>query len=250
MDSRSSHTVQGPIFGLVPLLFEQCFRRRGTVQPVTAARVIAHRVGPTSFLVGCLLAFCCLLGGCAGHASIQVVPLSLKKIDTANPLVRNITPDACYYWINEDGELCIAMREVRKSLLGKPYGKEFHLSLVLEGVPAGSTRDFALNRRSVRARQRRGYTHTRSASLAGVAAVWDYGKRELRGRFRAAAVQQSYSVLRGWKGDRRVLLVGEFTAVYNRQAGEKILARTEQDDMKRPPASPKPKPVVGPPREK
>ncbi|UCE60189.1 MAG: hypothetical protein JSU63_00270 [Phycisphaerales bacterium] len=193
---------------------------------------------------------CYLLGGCTGHASIQVVPVSLKKISIATPLVRNITPDACYYWINEDGELCIAMKEIKQSVLGKPFGKEFYLSLVLEGLPAGSTRNYALNRRSLRVRHRRGYTHTRSASLAGIAAVWDYGKRELRGRFRTAAIQQSYSVLRGWKGDRRVLLLGEFAAVQNRQAGEKILARTEQDGMKRPPTSRSAKTVDGPPREK
>jgi len=189
------------------------------------------------------------VAGCGGHASIHIAPVTLKKLSTTAPLVQTISPDACYYWINEKGKLCIAMSEVRPSLLGRHFGERFYLSLVLQEAPAGTARDYALNRRSLRARYSKGYTHRRAASLGGIAAIWDYGRKRLMGRFRVAGNQQSYSVLTGWKGDRRVLLVGEFAAVENREAGLKILAKTEREAMRRSRPDPVPQPVTGPPRE-
>ncbi len=190
-----------------------------------------------------------LAAGCAGHASINVATLSMRNINTAGPLVRRITPDECYYWINDKKELCVAMRETRLSLLGSRLRREFVLSLVLEGLPAGSTRYYPVKRRTLRSRHKHGYAHVRSASLGGIATVWDFGRRRLHGRFRAVAKEQSYSVLNGWGSNRRVLIVGEFAGVENQRAGEKILARTEENGMERAKEPPKAKPVKGPPRK-
>ncbi|MHC4788958.1 MAG: hypothetical protein ACYS8K_07115 [Planctomycetota bacterium] len=190
-----------------------------------------------------------LAAGCTGHASINVARLSIKNISTAGPLVRRITPDECYYWINDKKELCVAMRETSLSWLGSRFRREFVLSLVLEGLPAGSTRNYPVKRRTLRSRHQRGYAHVRSASLGGIAAVWDFGRRKLHGRFRAVAKEQSYSVLNGWGSNRRVLIVGEFTGVENQRAGEKILAHTEENGMERGEGRPKPKSVKGPPRK-
>ena len=186
-----------------------------------------------------------LLAGCAGHASIHLVPLGGSKISTTAPLVQKITPDECYYWVNEKNELCLAMREVDRSIWGKRFEGEFILSLVLEGLPAGAARDYRVSRRTLRARLRAGYRHTRAASLGGIVGVWDYDGGELKGRFRMSAKHQTYSILTGWGGNAAVLFVGEFTAVLDRPAGEKILARTEERGMERPPPGTKPKRLPG-----
>ena len=180
------------------------------------------------------------LSGCAGRATVYTTSLDTKKIGAAGPLVVRMSPDQCYFWLNEKQELCVAMRSVNPSLAGRRFEREFVLSLVLDEPPAGSVRQYSAGRRTMRARVRAGYSHTRAASLSGVVLVWDYGMNKLRGRFRLIAKQQAYSVLTGWRGDQRMLFVGEFNAVSNRVAGEEILRRTEEDGMERVPAPAKP----------
>jgi hypothetical protein len=177
--------------------------------------------------------FTLALCGCAGRATVHVTSLDTKKITATGPLVVRASPDECYFWVNERHELCVAMRSANASLAGKRFEREFALSLVLDGPPAGSARQYSVGRRAMRARARAGFSHTRSASLSGVVLIMDYGADKLRGRFRLIAKQQTYSVLTGWKGDHRVLFVGEFDAVSNRSAGEKILARSEAEGMGR-----------------
>jgi hypothetical protein len=184
---------------------------------------IAVAIAPT-FLAGT---------GCAGHARVHVVPLGTKRIDTASPLIVTVTPDQCYFWINEQEELCVAMRSFSGSMMGKRFEKEFLLSLVAKGVPAGSGREYRMDRRTARVRHDVGYGHTRSASLSGILAVWDYPRNQLRGRFRFTAKQQSYSVLTDWTGNNPVLYLGEFTAVKDRVRGERLLSRTEESAMGR-----------------
>ena len=176
-----------------------------------------------------------VLTGCGGHATIHQIPMGIRKISTTGALVRKTTPDECYYWVNEAGELCVAMREAKWSPLGKRFRSEFIASLVLEGLPARTARNYRVGRRTFRGRVEAGYKHTRSASLAGIATVWDYGRHRLRGRFRFSAKHQSYSVLTGWGSNKGLLVVGEFTAVPDRRAGERILARTEERGLERGP---------------
>ncbi|MFQ5590950.1 MAG: hypothetical protein ACE5HE_07300, partial [Phycisphaerae bacterium] len=106
--------------------------------------------------------------GCAGHATVVIVPLGVKKISTAAPLTRRLTPDECYYWVNDKEQLCVAMRNDRSSLLGAACRRGCSLSLILGEPPAGSTRNYRMNKRTLRARVQRGYAHTRSASLTGI----------------------------------------------------------------------------------
>lgn len=198
---------------------------------------------------GLVTALCGIaLASCSGRASIYMVPLGPKPIRTAGPLVIHVSPDECYYWVNDEQDVCVAMRAGNASPLGKRFQREFLASLVLDGQPAGPARYYRAGRRTLRARETAGYTHTRAASLGGIIVIWDYGTGKLAGRFRLTAKQQAYSVLTGWRGDRRVLFIGEFTAIMGRRAGRKILARTEEDGMARAPAPPKPIPVQGPPR--
>ncbi len=176
-----------------------------------------------------------MAGGCTGHAVIHTVPVGPKAINTTGALIVEVAPDECYYWLNDDGELCLAMRSTKRSILGRRFEREFLLSLVLDAPPAGSARHYRVFRRTLRGRHRAGSSHTRCASLSGMAVVWDYGNGRLHGRLRVTAKQQSYMVLTGWGRDRRVLLVGEFAAVNDRAAGETIFAWTEEEGMSRRP---------------
>jgi hypothetical protein len=187
-----------------------------------------------------------LSAGCAGHGLIHMVPVAGKQLTTTSTLIVKVSPDECYYWVNDKQELCIAMRETGGSLLGGRFEHDFTLSLVLAGPPAGPARHYRLNRYSLRAQNREGLAYTRSASLTGEAVVWDYDTSRLHGRFRLIAKHQSYSVLTGWRGDARVSLVGELTAVPDRQAGERILALTEKDGMARKPSHARPRRVKKP----
>lgn len=221
-------------------------RETGSDRSTLCARAVHGRGSPVIALIAVAMS---VLVGCAGRASVHMVPLSAKKISMTHPLVVRVDPDQCYFFVSDNNELCIAMRHSKGAMLGKRREREFILSLVLDSPPAGPARQYKIGQRAMRARTRAGYAHTRSASLRGNAVIWDYGKTKLRGRFRLAAKQQSYSVLAGWKGDHQVLFVGEFVAVHDRKKSEAILTRTEQDGMTRPPARAKPIPINGPPRE-
>jgi len=174
-----------------------------------------------------------LASGCTGHGRVHIVPLGLKKIDTTGPLVAELKPDECYFWVRNEKELCIAMRQFSGSLLGNPLEREFIMSLVVDGLPAAQSRDYRMDRCAARVRQRAGYSHFRSGSTSGILAVWDYGHDRLRGRFRFMARMQTYSALTGWSGNNTVLLTGEFRAVRDELAGRAILERTEEGAMSR-----------------
>jgi len=171
--------------------------------------------------------------GCAGRATVHMIPLGTKRIDTTTPLLVRVSPDECYFWVNEQEELCIAMRSNTRSIFGKRFEKEFLLSLVAKGLPAGDGREYRMDRRTARMRHDAGYGHTRSASLSGIFAVWDCRRNQLRGRFHFTAKEQSYSVFKGWNGNDAVLYVGEFMAIENRVRGERLLSRTEEGAMGR-----------------
>ncbi|MEK7730778.1 MAG: hypothetical protein AAB363_02865, partial [Planctomycetota bacterium] len=177
--------------------------------------------------------------GCTGQAEVNIVPLGTKRIDATAPLIVRVSPDECYFWVNDREELCVAMRSFSRSIFGKRFEKEFLLSLVAKGLPAGGGREYRMDRRTARVRHDAGYGHSRSASLSGIFAVWNYRRSQLRGRFRFTAKEQSYSVLRGWSGNNAVLVVGEFAAVHDEVAGKKLLLRTEEGAMARSVEEPK-----------
>ncbi len=182
--------------------------------------------------LGCALLLLAL-SGCRGHGVVHLVPTGTAKISITKPLLLEIHPTECYFWVTDENQLCIAMRQNKHSLLGKWGRREFILSMVLEGVPAGAGRNYRAGRRTMRAHRFKGLSHSRIASLAGIVGVWDYDQRKLRGRFRFSAKQQTYSILTGWGSNRGLLVIGDFTAIPNRKAGEALLARTEQHGMER-----------------
>jgi hypothetical protein len=174
-----------------------------------------------------------IISGCAGYGRVHMVPLGTKKIDTTAPLIVEAEPDECYFWIRDDKQLCVAMRQFSASILGKPAEREFLLSLVVDGAPAAESRDYRMDRTTARLRHRGGYAHTRAASVSGIVAVWDYNNDGVRGRFRFLARMQSYSVLTGWSESGTILCTGEFTAVHDAERGEQILTQSEGGAMSR-----------------
>lgn len=187
--------------------------------------------------------------GCRGHGVVHLVPTGTARISMTKPLLVEIRPTNCYYWVTDKNQLCIAMRQIKHSLFGERGRQEFILSMVLEGVPAGVGRNYRANRRTMRAHRHKGLSHSRIASLAGIVGVWDFDQRKLRGRFRFSTKQQTYSVLTGWGSDRGVLLIGDFTAIPDRKAGEALLARTEERGMERGPVQPRARRIQGTPRK-
>ena len=178
-------------------------------------------------LVGCLLA-----GGCSGWAKLSLVPLNQTRISKTDPLVLELRPAECYYWI-EDERITIALTDENISLTGE-YGKKSLVgSIVLEGLPADQARDYRLNRNSIRLRYRHGARHVRFASLSGISALWLEDGGRIKGRLRALAKQQQFHAMLGWSGNRQVLIVGEFVAVRDRERTAELLRRSEEDGLER-----------------
>lgn len=179
------------------------------------------------------MVLCLVASGCAGRAHVQMVPLGMKRIEAQGPLIVEVRPDECYFWVGDDDRLCISMRDFSGSILGKPLQREFLLSFVVEGLPAAQSRDYRMDRNTARVKQRAGYSHLRAASTSGILAVWDYDADQLRGRFRFMVKAQTFSVLTGWTGNNALLYTGDFHAVRDERAGLAILARTEDGAMSR-----------------
>jgi len=182
--------------------------------------------------------------GCNGLASVHVIPMGSKRISATAPLIQRVAPGECYYWVDGNGALCVAMRQHRGQGLGKLFEYDAAMSLVFGGPPSGPARTYGVSTRTFRSRTRHGLTHTRAASTSGVAGVWDYGKPRLRGRFRLVAKEQSYWAPIGWGADRFTLIVGEFVAVYDRAKGERLLEITEEGELARPKRDASPNPML------
>jgi len=171
--------------------------------------------------------------GCSGHAVVHTIPLGVKQINTTGPLLLLESLSECYYWINDQNALCVAMRKNQGSIFGRLLERELVLSFVLPGLPAATSRDYRMDQSTARLISRSGLGHQRGGSLNGILTVWNYGKGRLRGRFRFTAKQQSYSVLTGWSGNYQSLYLGDFAAVEDRVRGEKLLARSEEGGLTR-----------------
>lgn len=177
-----------------------------------------------------------LFTGCATPNTVRMIPMDARRISSAEPLVITLLPSECHYWIDDSGDLCLALRSRKPSLFGRLRSSEMCMTAKLKEPPAATSRDYPLTKGGVQLRRRAGLQHIRAESLQGIVAVWDYGKPRLRGRFRVHAQQRSYSVLTGWTMAGRVLIVGEFTASENREKGEAIRdAVFELDNPIKPP---------------
>jgi hypothetical protein len=194
-------------------------------------------------------------GGCNGSARFDLIPLGLQRIQAQAPLIYTLRAAECYFWIDSGDQLCIACADESGPWFGKGAGMSLRVSLVLDGLPAHVARDYRATRRTLRGRASQRGRHARFASTGGIVAVWVDDEDRIHGRFRVLTRYQTFNVLLGWTGTQQVLLLGEFRAVRDRERGEPILARTEEEGMERQPATSQParrQPirVTGPPPAK
>jgi len=196
------------------------------------------------------LAWCLIVAaGCSGGGVVHTLPLRRTDFQPGERPITSVPITQAYYWTDEDGTLNIGLGYRARSLLGKAYDAEWFLSLVLDGLPAGSERLYKLGKREIRTVQSHGGDHRRGSSGDGVAVIEAPRGGRLKGRFQAWIRQQRFSVLAGWSSRAPALIMaGEFEAVLNPVKGRQILARTEEDGFGRPPADgPTTRPASGAP---
>ena len=187
--------------------------------------------------------------GCAPRARLHIIPLGAKTINAVQPLVEEIELSRGYYWVDDQGLLCIALSSGPLSSASGGGGRRnsFQLSLELRGVPVGQARaGYAVTRRTLRAIRHGGGEHERFASEFGIVTAWRGEGGTLQGRFRIHAKKQLFKVVVGWWWDSEVLLLGEFTARPGRTAGEAILRASEGGGLEREPYRPGPRIIEGP----
>lgn len=184
-----------------------------------------------------LVALCAvLLVGCNGAARVSVISTEVRKLAEDEALQREIHPDRCHWFVDDKNRLCIAMEGESDAILGDLGHKSMAMSLVLGEPLESGSREYKLDRRSLRMIATTGLGHFRWASLGGVVFIRrDAGHSSLRGRFRIAAKQQNFFIATGWRGDLRTLLLGEFTATRDDAISKQIVDRTEGEGMKREP---------------
>jgi hypothetical protein len=166
------------------------------------------------------------LAGCSGSAALHMVPMGYTRMDARAPLVLPLCAANCWYWIDDD-------RQIRVAMSDSGAGRSLELSLVLDGLPAGAGRNYRVTRRTLRGTLSQGGEHTRFASIRGIAAVWIDGPDRIDGRFRISMKHERFNILLGWHGAQEVLLLGQFRAVRDRRRCEAVVASTEQDGMER-----------------
>ncbi|MBW7904650.1 MAG: hypothetical protein LC135_08545 [Phycisphaerae bacterium] len=158
--------------------------------------------------------------------------LSYRSIDPPAPAVTTVELDGCYWWVDEDRHLWIAMeREIRPVLV--PFAHfTFQLSLELEKPPAGPARNYEIGDRELRAVVRLGPTESRFTSRLGIVAVYRDGPDRLRGSLRIEASREVYAVF-GWTQPSRMLMLARFSAVRDPERGRLIAAATEANGWQR-----------------
>ncbi|UCD28063.1 MAG: hypothetical protein JSV03_13345 [Planctomycetota bacterium] len=178
-----------------------------------------------------------LLAGCTGRATVHLLPFMRTNFSPTEALIQTIKVNEAYYWCDDDGKLSVAFRYRVRSLLGKALDVEWLMSMVLDGMPAGSEKLYQLHRPAVRISQSYGGDHRRCRSLRGIAVIYVSRGAPLKGRFQITVHQQKFSVLKGWMSASPLIVIGEFEAVENPAAGKEILSLTEADGFARDPDS-------------
>jgi hypothetical protein len=172
-----------------------------------------------------------LLVGCCGTGRVEVAALNFRAIDPpAGPPPRFYTVDldCCYWWLDDDGNVWVAMRRTQPILPFEPGGDfVFQLSLALRDPPAGSARDYLVTRRELRASAKFGPAETRFVSISGIVALYREAGDKLRGSFRLQVAREVNQMLGGWSRPERYLMQGTFMAVRDAERGWPIAEATE-----------------------
>jgi len=170
------------------------------------------------------------LAGCGG-GRLHVITQQTQTIDEHQPLISSFDVREAYWWTDDAGRLRVAMRAEPEGL----YLGALTLSLELEGMPAGSGREYALRTRGMRATYAFSEVPAlRMRSFRGVAAVWPQGGDRLKVRYRVMAQSQGFTLVLGWRPGSTRTVTGECLAVRNERRGRELYADSEEGDWARP----------------
>jgi len=177
------------------------------------------------------------LAGCAGQGVVYMLAHTQRDFPPHEPLIQTVSVNEAYYWLSDEGKLKIALRHHAPPLISPALEVEWLMSMELDGLPAGSEKLYRISSRTVRIVQKYGGDHRRARSLTGIAVIEAPKHGRLRGRFHVTVQQQQFSLLHGWapriyRGPLAVAR-GKFQAINRMEIGQKILARTEDNDFGR-----------------
>ncbi|TWT46103.1 hypothetical protein RAS1_25500 [Phycisphaerae bacterium RAS1] len=181
----------------------------------------------------CLCAGLIWLSGCAGTGRIELASLDFTSIDPPDPRIAKLDLSECYWWTDDDGRVWVALRRCFRSPFNDLLNFQFHMTLRFEKPPTGKARNYLVSRDELRAAVRIGPLESRFVSRTGIAALYRIDGGRVRGSLRMQVLREVSRLLGGWSKPSAYLLLGSFTAVPDRAAGEQIRAATEADGWER-----------------
>ncbi|MFO0973700.1 MAG: hypothetical protein U1A27_09715 [Phycisphaerae bacterium] len=208
-----------------------------------AARRSIHAALPGVLALGVMLG----LAGCSGTGQLNFVSLNLQSVDPPAPRVVSYSPQRCFTWEEPPGEVNIAARYENVAWFSPLQKITLTLSLVLDGPPAGSGRDYAVGTRELRACFDSVAEQHRLISRSGVVALTRRPGGGYRGSFRIVLSHytgglSTLSLLPRQPG--LLLFFGTFDAVPDATRGPPLRAETESAGWTRPPRRERDTPII------
>ena len=186
----------------------------------SSPRTAVRGLWPCAFAATALL-----LVGCGGSGEVKFVSLQPKEIDPPSTDVWSYPVQECYWWVDEAGDLNVALRCPRHNLLLGRYGRvDLDVSFVLDEPPAGSGRNYKIGQRETRTLFRSALQNLRLISTSGIAGITMRDDGTLRGSFRMwIQPRTEVELFSFFPNDSGALLCfGTFQAVKDEQKGKAI----------------------------
>ncbi len=194
---------------------------RTPLAPIRAAHLPAW--------LGCIVATVAA-SGCTGNARLTLIPLRSSTLTPRSQLEYTVSPQECYWWVDEQDRLCLAMCYHNFSILGDLTRDAFELSFVFKDPPPKEEKVYVARRDVARALWHRSAWHLRLRAQTGNVAVERRSEDVLAGRLRLTCSSEAFWILKGWERKSRVLIQGHFTAVRNAEQGRALLQRIEESN--------------------
>jgi hypothetical protein len=192
---------------------------------------------PVSRCVGAAVV-ACLAVGCSGSGTVRFISLHPSEIDPPQTQAWCYPAQECYWWVDDGGDLNIAMTCRKRSVLLGKYGRvDLDLSFVLDRPPAGSGRNYPIGRRETRTLFRSAWQNLRLISYKGIVGVTVRDDGTVRGSFRIWVTAKMGLRLFSFPphGPGPLLCTGQFTAVRDAERGKAIRSHCESGGWARPP---------------
>ncbi|MEE8169709.1 MAG: hypothetical protein V3T70_04100 [Phycisphaerae bacterium] len=136
----------------------------------------------------CLVSTAALLllvfAGCHGTARLEAIPLHPGAIDPPPPSTYRFDAQRCYWWTDANGDLVIVMQFDRYQLFAAIKQAKLNMSFVLNGMPEGQGRNYAVTAGSFRAVYAAGLLEDRFYATHGICGVLMKDDGRLTGSYR------------------------------------------------------------------